>query len=87
MSGLWLPGSALIISLFLVILFFIKNRDNNPETKTYTVLILVNLVFSLCGFFGYLISQLGFNLTVIQIVQKLHLTALVVIGLFLLYTV
>ena len=82
MSGLWLPGSALIISLFLVILFFIKNRDNNPETKTYTVLILVNLVFSLCGFFGYLISQLGFNLTVIQIVQKLHLTALVVIGLF-----
>ena len=47
MSGVWLPGTALTISLFLFIIFFSKKNINNHEVTLYKWMITSNLIFSL----------------------------------------
>ena len=49
MSGIWLPGGAVILSIFLVVIFFIKGSVKNKETKIYSTLIILNLLYSILG--------------------------------------
>ena len=46
MSGLWLPLGALIISVFLVFMFFSKENTKNSETKIWTYIKWDNILES-----------------------------------------
>jgi signal transduction histidine kinase len=75
MDGIWLPAAAITISLFLLIIFFIKKNMDNDEVKIYGNLVVINLLFSINALVGYLL--LGkVDISIISILQKLHLSLL-----------
>ncbi len=80
MSGIWLPGSSLTISLFLIIIFFSKKNNNSKEVKIYGSLLISGGLFSLNAFLVYLVAKLTTNALLVTIMQKLHLILLVVVA-------
>lgn len=88
MSGIWLPASALTISLFLIIIFFTKRNISNKEVKIYGRLLVVNFLFALNALVVYVVAKTIGNDVLIGFMQKLHLVLLNVIGyMFLAYNV
>ena len=77
MNGIWLPGSALTISLFLIIIFFTKTNIKNKETKIYKDINVVNFFFSLNAFIVYLIAKLTDYYILVNIMQRIHLILLI----------
>ena len=73
MSGIWLPGGALVLSIFLVIIFFVKGSIKNNETKMYSILVILNLLFSLLGLIIYIFAMKVGNLYVTGVFQSLYL--------------
>lgn len=76
MSGVWLPSSALVISLFLIIIFKLKKNNETKEVKIYSYMLFLNLIFSLFGVFGYIYSQIFGKNTILSIIQKGHISTL-----------
>lgn len=88
MSGIWIPGSALTISLFLIIVFFTKKNIDNREVKIYGNLLLAGFAFSLNAVLVYIVAMMSDNLFIVGIMQKLHLVLLNVTAyLFVLYAI
>ncbi len=85
MSGMWLPLSAVCISLFLVIIFFTKENVNNKEVKIYSSLLIANFVLCINALAVYLFAKIDGNVTIVGIMQKIHLLLLNVIAYFLLH--
>lgn len=75
-SGIWLLGATVILSLFLVVLFFSKKNIKNFEVIIYKNMIILNFLFSLNVFIGYLIAKLYNIEFYINITQKVHLAFL-----------
>ena len=73
MSGVWLPVGAIIISLFLVVIFFIKGSIENKETKIYSVLVSLNLVYSILGVAIYIYAMKVGNLYITGVIQSFYL--------------
>ena len=73
MSGVWLPVGAIIISLFLVVIFFIKGSVENKETKIYSVLASLNLVYSILGVAIYIYAMQVGNLYITGVIQSFYL--------------
>ena len=73
MSGVWLPVGAIIISLFLVVIFFIKGSVKNKETKIYSVLASLNLVYSILGVAIYIYAMKVGNLYITGVIQSFYL--------------
>lgn len=73
MSGVWLPVGAIIISLFLVVIFFIKGSVENKETKIYSVLASLNLVYSILGVAIYIYAMKVGNLYITGVIQSFYL--------------
>ncbi len=78
MSGVWLPGSALTISIFLTIIFFCKKNINNNEVKIYKLMLINNLILSLNCVFAYIYSKIIGDTLIIGFMQKFHLSLIVV---------
>ncbi len=76
MSGVWLPVSALMISLFLFIIFHLKKNNNTKEVKVYGYLLTLNLIFSITGVVGYIYAKTVGITFWIALIQKCHLTTL-----------
>ena len=55
MSNLYLPGAAILLSLFLVILFFSKKRLKNDDTRIFQLMIIVQLFESIIETLIYVI--------------------------------
>lgn len=73
MSGIWLLIASLTISIFLLIIFFTKLNNWNEETRLYTILLLLNFVYSLNAVVGYYFAkEIGIE-NVIATIQKFHL--------------
>ena len=43
-TGIYLPLSALLFSVLIMLMFFVKGHINNFETKLYGVLIITNFI-------------------------------------------
>lgn len=85
MSGIWLPGSALTINLFLIIIFFVKKNVENNEVKIYRSLIIAGFLFSLNALSVYIISKTIGTEAIVGFFQRIHLSLLSII-VFLLLT-
>lgn len=80
MSGIWLPGSALTISVFLCVIFFIKEKAKNNEVVTYSQLLITNLFFCINAIAVYIYAKTIGNVEIIGYMQKIHLALLLCIG-------
>ncbi len=88
MSGVWLPASALTISLFLTIIFFTKKNVSNKEVKIYYRLLIINFLFCLNALAVYVTAKTIGNNNIVGFMQKIHLSLLDIIGyLFLSYNI
>lgn len=88
MSGIWLPVSALTISLFLIIIFFTKKNINNIEVNIYRNLLILNLFFSINAMAVYCVAKTIGTELLVAFMQKIHLSLLNIIGhIFLTYNI
>lgn len=76
MSGIWLPGGAVILSIFLVVIFFIKGSVKNKETKIYSTLIILNLLYSILGAGIYIYAMSIGNLYITGVIQSFYLVVM-----------
>lgn len=76
MSGIWLPGGAVILSNFLVVIFFIKGSVKNKETKIYSTLIILNLLYSILGAGIYIYAMSIGNLYITGVIQSFYLVVM-----------
>ena len=84
MSGIWLPGGALVLSIYLVVLFFLRGSVKNYETIIYKKLILINLFYSSLGVIIYLCAMLVGHLYLTGVLQSFYLIMMDLMILFLL---
>ena len=84
MSGIWLPGGALVLSIYLVVLFFLRGSVKNYETIIYKRLILINLFYSSFGVIIYLFAMLVGHLYLTGVLQSFYLIMMDLMILFLL---
>lgn len=78
-DGFWLPAAAVILSLFLFGLFFIKKNSNTEETKVYSKMVILNLFFSVMCVALYIYAKTVGNIFIIGIMQKIYLSVLILI--------
>lgn len=76
MSGVWLPGGAVILSTFLIIIFFIKGSVKNKETKIYSTMIVLNLIYSFLGVGIYIYAMSVGNLYITGVIQSFYLVVM-----------
>jgi len=82
MSGVWLPGSALTINLFLLIIFFSKKNINNTEVKIYSHLLISGFFFSFNAFLVYVYSKVVGDNIIVGLMQKIHLSLLTIVAYY-----
>ena len=83
MSGIWFPCSALIIAVFILVLYFTKENIKTEETKIYSILIRLNVIFSFLGIAIYVYAMKVGNLYITGVIQSFYL---VIMCLILYYT-
>ncbi len=74
MSGIWILIAALSISLFLIIIFFCKRNVMNKETKLYSIMLVLNFLYSLIACIGYIYAKKVGNEEIVGYIQKTHLS-------------
>ena len=84
MSGIWLPGGAVILSIFLVVIFFVKGSVKNKETKIYSILIILNLLYSILGAGIYIYAMSIGNLYITGVIQSFYLVVMALMLYFML---
>jgi len=73
MNGIWLPICALILAIYIVVLFFARGSVKNSETMIYKKLIIINLMHSLLAVCIYLFEMKVGNLYFKGILESLYL--------------
>lgn len=73
MSNTLLTVAALAISILLIIVYFSKDNIKNHETKIYSIMLWLNLLFSITGIGTYIYANIYGNLDIIGIFQKLYM--------------
>ena len=84
MSGIWLPSGALVLAVYLVVLFFKRGSIKNYETTIYSRLIIINLIYSIFGVFIYLFAMKVGHLYFTGVLQSFYLILMDLMLLFLL---
>ena len=84
MSGIWLPFGALVLAIYLVVLFFLRGSVKNYETIIYKKLIIINLFYSTFAVIIYLFAMLVGHLYFTGVLQSFYLIMMDLMLLFLL---
>ena len=84
MSGIWLPCGALVLAIYLVVLFFLRGSVKNYETTIYKKLIIINLFYSAFAVIIYLFAMLVGHLYFTGVLQSFYLIMMDLMLLFLL---
>ena len=80
MSGIWLPFAALTISIFLAVIFFIKQNNTTNEVRLYKWTLVINVIFSLNATLAYIIAETTTLVPLVSFLQKIHLSLLLTVG-------
>ncbi|MDO5556458.1 MAG: ATP-binding protein [Clostridia bacterium] len=77
-SGLFFPLSAILFSVLILLLFYLKKHIETPETKMYGVLIIVNFFGLLIEIACSLAAKIYVDYTIISnIILKLYLVSII----------
>ena len=80
MSGIWLPFAAVTISIFLAVIFFIKQNNTTNEVRLYKWTLVINVIFSLNATLAYIIAETTTLVPLVSFLQKIHLSLLLTVG-------
>lgn len=72
MNGLHFPIAAFLISILLLLIFFLKNNYKNTETKIYSYLVLLNFVSAITAIFVYVFAKTVGDIYIIGIIQRIY---------------
>lgn len=81
MNGMLLTFGALLIAIFLVCIFSIKENVGNKETRIYSNLLYLNLFFSIFAILGYAVAKLTGLDFIVGIIQKIYMSIMVLMTL------
>lgn len=70
-----LPAAALLIGLFLLIVFYLKGKIENKETKIYSRLLVINIIYGVLCILGYVVAKTSGSEFLIKVIQKLYMIA------------
>lgn len=88
MYGLCFQASAFMFILILNIIYFSKKRIKTEETKTFGIILIVNLIGVIVDIISTSMSLFGIQNFILTFVSKLYLVYLVAISiLFIFYTI
>lgn len=79
MSGIWLPGTAVTISIFLTIIFFSKKSIKSKEVTIYKWMIIFNAICAINTLIAYIISKTVGTTILLANMQRIHLALLLLI--------
>ena len=73
MENILLTFAATAIALLLIVAFFRKENVKNKETTIYSILLILNLLFSFTGIGVFLYAKMIDNHSIIGLLQKFYL--------------
>ena len=79
MNTILLPIGALLISIFLLVIFFSKERVKNKETKVYSRMLITNFIFSILCIVTFLYAKIVGDDFGIGIIQKLYMISMLLL--------
>ncbi len=82
MEAVILPIIAILINITLIILFFSKKHVINKETKLYSIMLILNVVFVLIGLLTFAVAKITNNLYYVGILQKIYMLLLMILNYF-----
>ena len=82
MEAVILPIIAILINMTLIILFFSKKHVVNKETKLYSIMLILNIIFVLIGLLAFGVAKITNNLYYVGILQKLYMLFLMVLNYY-----
>ncbi len=85
MNGMLLTVGALLLAIFLVSIFVLKQNVDNKETKIYSALLFLNLFFSVFAVLGYVVAKILDINFVVSIIQRIYMTIMVLMTLLIYY--
>lgn len=74
MNGMLLTFGSLIISLFLVIIFFTKKNFENKETKIYSYMLIFNFIFAFLAVSIFIFAKLTHLDILVGFFQKIYMS-------------
>lgn len=84
MNGIILPLAAFMLALFLILIFNSKKNIDNFETKIYSRILILNFLYAFLAVFAYLIAKMNGNEFVIGLLQKLYMSNMLSILMYML---
>lgn len=82
MENILLTFAAAALSILLIGVFFAKENVKNSETKLYSILLVLNLLFSITGIITYVYAQIVDNIDIIGILQKIYMIEMLFMIIF-----
>ena len=73
MNTILLPTAALLIAVLLIIIYFTKRNMINEETKIYSKMLIINLVYSVLAIITFIYAKTIGTVFVIEILQKIYI--------------
>lgn len=73
-----LPLASIFIGVFLIAAFYIKGNVKNKETKIYSRLLFINLIYGILCILGYVVAKVWVNDFAVGIIQKFYMISMLV---------
>jgi len=76
MNTILLPIASLFIALLLMIIYYGKRNVDNKETKLYSKMLIINLVYSILAIVTFVYAKLVGDTSIISILQKFYMISM-----------
>jgi len=76
MNTILLPTAALLVAILLVIIYFTKRNMINKETKIYSRMLIINLIYSILALITFIYAKTIGTVFIIELLQKLYMISM-----------
>ena len=82
MNTILLPTAALLIAVLLVIIYFTKRNMINKETKIYSRMLVINLIYSILALVTFIFAKTIGTVFIIEILQKVYMISMIALTVY-----
>lgn len=82
MNTILLPTAALLIAVLLVIIYFTKRNMINKETKIYSRMLIINLIYSILALVTFIFAKTIGTVFIIEILQKVYMISMIALTVY-----
>ena len=79
MSTIMLPLGALLLSVFLIIIYYGKEHFENKETRIYSKMLIVNLIYSLLAIICFIYAKTSVPEQIVRLIQKMYMISMLLL--------